>query len=154
MANRLLGRCAHFICKSSSQAAVTATAVRFHPPLGGPVEVPRVRNWLWVTERLFCERTATKDEPYHNVLARTQLDEMIEKVSAPEDVLSAWEQYGGNGNQAAASLMKWTQLMLKTKGKFTRDQDEVLTDSRLVDMMSTLSKDVRVPLLLTPHLIR
>ncbi|XP_027869119.1 FAST kinase domain-containing protein 4 [Xiphophorus couchianus] len=142
MANRLLGRCAHLICKSSSQAAVTATAVRFHPPLGGPVEVPRVRNWLWVTERLFCERTATKDEPYHNVLARTQLDEMIEKVSAPEDVLSAWEQYGGNGNQAAASLMKWTQLMLKTKGKFTRDQDEVLTDSRLVDMMSTLSKDM------------
>uniref|UniRef100_A0A096LWP1 FAST kinase domain-containing protein 4 n=1 Tax=Poecilia formosa TaxID=48698 RepID=A0A096LWP1_POEFO len=142
MANRLLGRCAHLICKSSSQAAATGTAVRFQPPLGGPVEVPRVRNWLWVTERLFCEWTATKDEPHHNVLVRTHLYEMIEKVSAPDEVLSAWEQYGGSGNQAAASLVKWTQLMLKAKEKFTGDQDEVLTDSRLVEMMSTLSKDV------------
>ncbi|XP_054903893.1 FAST kinase domain-containing protein 4 [Poeciliopsis prolifica] len=142
MANRLLARCAQLICKSSSQAAVTATALRFHPPLGGPVEVPRVRNWLWVTERLFCEQTATKDDPFHIVLVQTHLDEMLAKALAPEDVLSAWEQCRGNGNSAANSLMKWTYLTVKGKGKFTGDQDKMLADSRLVDMMNTLSKDV------------
>ncbi|KAM4736611.1 FAST kinase domain-containing protein 4 [Anableps anableps] len=142
MANRLLGRCARLICKSSSHSAAAATAVRFHPPLGGPVEVPRIRSCLWVTERLLCERTVTKDEPYASTPARTQLDDMMEKASAPEDILSAWEKYGGSGNQAAASVMKWTQLMLKTKGKFKGNQTEVLTDSRLVDMMNTLSKQV------------
>ncbi|XP_047213632.1 FAST kinase domain-containing protein 4 [Girardinichthys multiradiatus] len=139
MANRLLGRCARLICKSSFHAA---TAVRFHPPLGGPVEVQRVRSWLWGTERLLCERTVTKDEAHLRVPARTQLDETMEKALAPEDILSAWEEYGGNGSQAATALMKWTQLMLKTKGKFKKDQFEVLTDSRLLDMMNTLSKQV------------
>lgn len=142
MANRLLGRCARLICKSSSRASPAAIAARFHPPLGGAVELPRVGSWFWVTERLLCERTVTKDELYPSVPPRTQLEETMEKASTPEDILSAWGEHGGNGNQAAAALMKWTQLMLKTKGKFKGDQVEVLTESRLVDMMNTLSKQV------------
>ncbi|XP_015258479.1 PREDICTED: protein TBRG4 [Cyprinodon variegatus] len=142
MANRLLGRCARLICKSSSQAVSAVSTVRFHPPLGGSVEVPRIRSWLWVTERLLCESPVTKDEPYPSAPPRTQLDETMEKATAPEDILSTWEAYGGNGNQAAVALMKWTQLMLKTKGKFKGDQTEILTDSRLMDIMDTLSKQV------------
>ncbi|XP_021174907.2 FAST kinase domain-containing protein 4 isoform X1 [Fundulus heteroclitus] len=142
MANRLLGRCARLIGKSSSQPVAAAAAARFYLTLGGPVEVPRIRSQLWVTERFLCERAITKDEPLPSLPVRTQLDEMVEKASTPEEILCAWEEHQGNSNQAAAALRRWTQLMLKTKGKFKGDQTDVLTDPRLLDMMDTLSKHV------------
>ncbi|XP_037532900.1 FAST kinase domain-containing protein 4 [Nematolebias whitei] len=141
MANRLLGRCASLFCRSSSQAPAATAAIRLPPSVAGPAPVSKAKHWLWVTERLMSESIVPKDESFPHIPTFTQLDELLEKATAPEDVLSAWEKYGENSVQAATALMKWTQLMLKTKGKFTGQESE-LSDSRLQDMMNTLNQHV------------
>uniref|UniRef100_A0A3Q0RZB1 FAST kinase domain-containing protein 4 n=1 Tax=Amphilophus citrinellus TaxID=61819 RepID=A0A3Q0RZB1_AMPCI len=113
MASRLLGRCSRLLCRSSSQASAAAAAAHLPLPAAGPVEFQRAK-----------------------------LDELVDKATVPEDILSAWAEYEGNGNQAASALMKWAQLMLKTKGKFKEHQPEVMMDSRLLNMMNTLSRQV------------
>ncbi|XP_061572737.1 FAST kinase domain-containing protein 4 [Cololabis saira] len=141
MACRLLGRCGRLLCrKSQAPAAVTA---RLLPSVAAPPEATRAKGWPWITERSMCEgRTITKDDPFLSMPTRTQLDDVVEKATEPEEVLSAWEEYGGNGNQAATALMKWTQLVVKTKGKFRGQQPELLMDPRLLDMMNTISYQV------------
>ncbi|KAI3361000.1 hypothetical protein L3Q82_013205, partial [Scortum barcoo] len=133
MAGRLLGRYARLLCRASAQAK--AAAARLPPLMAGPAEVQRAQGWPWVTERLMCEgMTKTiASEP-----ARTELDELVEKAVAPKDVLSAWAELGGNSHQAANALIKWTVLVLRTKGKFK----ELMTDSDLLDIMKTLSHEV------------
>lgn len=142
MANRLLGRCARLVCKSSSQAPAAAAAIRLPPLLAGPAPVSKAKHWLWVTERLMSESTVPKDQSNLYILTLNQLDELLDKAMAPEDVMSAWAKDGKDANQAAVALTKWTRLMLKTKGKFMGQESE-LSDSRLQDMMNNLSQNVR-----------
>uniref|UniRef100_A0A3P9KUP1 FAST kinase domain-containing protein 4 n=1 Tax=Oryzias latipes TaxID=8090 RepID=A0A3P9KUP1_ORYLA len=142
MASRLLCRCARLGCRLSSQTPAAA-AVRMHLPASGSSETTRAKGWSWVTERLMCERGAvTGEDPYPTIPVRTQLDELVEKAATPEEVLTAWAQLGGNANQAASSLIRWTQLVLKSKGKFGEQQPELMMDSRLEDMMNTLCQQV------------
>lgn len=92
-----------------------------------------------------CEgRTITKEDTSLRTPTRTQLDDFVEKAALPKDILVAWAEHGGNGHQAANALMKWTRLMLRTKGKFKEQQPE-LTDSRFLDIMNTVSQEVRRP---------
>lgn len=90
-----------------------------------------------------CKRTAPKEISYPRMPTPTQLEELVEKAETPEDILSAWEKYGKNANQAAGTLIRWTQLMIKTRGKFTECEAKLLSDSRLQNMMNTLSEHVR-----------
>uniref|UniRef100_A0A3Q0S556 FAST kinase domain-containing protein 4 n=1 Tax=Amphilophus citrinellus TaxID=61819 RepID=A0A3Q0S556_AMPCI len=141
MASRLLGRCSRLLCRSSSQASAAAAAAHLPLPAAGPVEFQRAKAWPWVTERSMCERTTVNKEEHYPVSpTRTQLDELVDKATVPEDILSAWAEYEGNGNQAASALMKWAQLMLKTKGKFKEHQPEVSSvwNSNLVSVLRTL----------------
>lgn len=74
---------------------------------------------------------------------RTKLDELLEKAETPEDVLLAWEEHGGIGNNAAIAMVKWAQLVQKTKGKFMSQQQDLMNDQRLLGMMDTISAEVR-----------
>lgn len=143
MTSRLLRRYARLLCRASSHAPAAA-----HLPLSatGPAEGQRAQGWPWATDRLLCERrAATKADTYLAIPTLTQLDELLEKAKAPEDILMAWAAHGGNGNQAANALMKWTLLVLKSKGRFREQPRELMKDSRLQDMMDTVAHQVRKP---------
>lgn len=139
MASRILGRYARVLCRASSQT--TAAAARPPPPVAGPAGVQRSQGWPRVTERLMSEgRTVTNEDSFPFV--RTQLDQLVEKATVPEDVLLAWEKHGKNGNQAACALVRWSRLALSTGGNLKEPKPELLTDSRLLDMMDTASRQV------------
>lgn len=90
-----------------------------------------------------CEgRTVAQEDAYIPMPKRTQLEELVDKATVPADILQAWAEHGGNGNQAANAIVKWTQLALKTKSKFKEQQSELMTDSRLLNMMDTMSQEV------------
>lgn len=84
-----------------------------------------------------------KEDVFKNRPVRTQLDDLVDKAKTPKDVLQAWAEHGGNGNQAANALVRWTQLMLRTNGAFKGQHSKVVTDSRLLDIMDTISREVR-----------
>ncbi|XP_073341398.1 FAST kinase domain-containing protein 4 [Pagrus major] len=142
MASRLLGRYARLLCRASSQAPAAAAAARLPPPVVGPAEVQRPQGWPWATERLMCEgKTVVIEDIYSRTPARTQLDDLFESAEVPEDILQAWAKHRGNGNQAADGLVKMI-LILKTKGEFKEQQSEVMKDLRLLDMMTTIYREV------------
>ncbi|XP_070691248.1 FAST kinase domain-containing protein 4 [Pempheris klunzingeri] len=144
MASRLLGRYARLLCRASSQAQVSAPAAAAAARLPPPVAGQRPQGWPRITDRLMCEgRTVTIEDTYTQIPPRTQLDELVDKAEEPENILLAWAEHRGNGNQAGNALIKWVQLTLKTKGKFKDQPPELMEDSRLLDMMDTISKEAR-----------
>lgn len=148
MASRLLARYASLLGRASSLKAppAAAAAARLPPLLFGPAEVQRAQGRPWATERTLCEGHAVeKEDAFQNRPVRTQLDDAVDKAAVPEDILLAWAEHGGTGNQAAHSLVKWTRLMLKTGGGFKGHQTKMVTDSRLLDIMDTVSREVRLP---------
>ncbi|XP_068426027.1 FAST kinase domain-containing protein 4 [Clinocottus analis] len=141
MASHLLGRCARLVCRASSMTP--GVAARLPLPVAGPAQTKRAQGWPRVTERLMCAgMTTNKEDHFQTVPPRTQLDEMLEKAETPEDILLAWGKHGQNGNQAADALTKWTLLVLKTKGKFKEQEPEIMRDSRLLDIMATISRQM------------
>ncbi|XP_033983873.1 FAST kinase domain-containing protein 4 [Trematomus bernacchii] len=138
MASRILGRYARVLCRASSQT--TAAAACPPPPVAGPAGVQRSQDWSRFTERLMSERRVIKEDYYPFV--HSQLDRLVENATVPEDVLLAWEQHGKNGNQAACALVRWSRLALRTGVNLKEPNPELLTDSRLLDMMDTASRQV------------
>ncbi|XP_061810691.1 FAST kinase domain-containing protein 4 isoform X2 [Nerophis lumbriciformis] len=82
-----------------------------------------------------------KDKVLTSAPLRTELEEVVEKATVPEEVLKAWEQHGGDSNQATSTLLVWTKLMQKTKGKFQPNSPSLM-DARVRDMMETIMKQL------------
>lgn len=92
-----------------------------------------------------CERrTIPKDDSFVELPARTPLDELLDRAVKPESILEAWDLLGGNGHQAANTLIRWYLLVVRMKGGFKEPLSELMTDPRLLDMMNTLSKEVNL----------
>ncbi|XP_055083558.1 FAST kinase domain-containing protein 4 [Periophthalmus magnuspinnatus] len=139
MASRVLGRCGRLLCLASLQApAVTA---RLLPAVAA--EVHRFPLWATAGGRLMCEaRTVKKKDDLPLMPTRTRLEELMDRAVEPEDILQAWAENSGTGNQAGISLKRWTHLVIKTKGKFKEQPPELLEDPRLKNMLKTLSQQV------------
>ncbi|XP_061675893.1 FAST kinase domain-containing protein 4 isoform X2 [Syngnathoides biaculeatus] len=136
MAARFLGRYARLLCRTSSQAS----AACLPPSAAGLAELQRTRCRPYVSERSMRERGAqAREDAFLSMPTRTQLEETVEKAAVPEDVLRAWEQHGGNGNQAACTLLAWTRIVQKTQGKFPR---QLAADTRLRDMMDIIPQQI------------
>ncbi|XP_054477783.1 FAST kinase domain-containing protein 4 isoform X2 [Anoplopoma fimbria] len=141
MASRLLGRHARLLCRASCRTP--AAAARLPPLVAGPAEMKRAQGWPRVTERFMCNgRTIPQEDHFETMPPRTQLDDELEKAVVPEDILVAWAEHGQNGNQAANALMRWTLLVLKTKGKFKEQKPELMSDSRLLVIFDTVSQQL------------
>ncbi|XP_019729218.1 protein TBRG4 [Hippocampus comes] len=136
MATRFLGRYVRLLCRASPQTA----AACFPTSAASLAHLQKNRCQSWTSARSMCERRVlSKDDVFSNTPTRTQLDEMVEKAAVPEDILQAWEQHGGNGNQAASTLLAWTRMMQKTQGRFEQQHAK---DSRLQDLMATTTQQI------------
>lgn len=134
MASRLLSRYAHLLCRASSQApgSAVASVSRLPMTVTPPVEVQRTEGWPQISKRFMHEKSslATDDQT-----SFSKVNDLMKKATVPEDVLQAWVEHGGDANMAAISLVKWTQLVRKTKGDFKMD-------SRINEMLDTISAQV------------
>ncbi|XP_077433132.1 FAST kinase domain-containing protein 4 [Vanacampus margaritifer] len=135
MATRFLGRYVRLLCRASSQ---TPTAC-LPPSAAGLAHLRRTQCWPWTSERSISDGRVLAKNMFFKMPKRTQLDEMVEKAAVPEDILQAWEQHGGNGNQAACTLLAWTRKMRQTQGEFYQ---QCVKDSRLQDMMDTITQQI------------
>ena len=79
------------------------------------------------------------DEDFPTVPKRTHLDELLEMAESQQDILLAWAERGGNGNQAAVAMVRLSQCQ---KGGSELNQSELLKDPRLQDMMDTVAAQV------------
>ncbi|KAM9806300.1 FAST kinase domain-containing protein 4 [Syngnathus typhle] len=136
MATRFLGRYVPLLCGASSRTS----SARLPPSVTGLAHVQRNRCRPWTMERSLCERRVLrKDVVYLSMPTRTQLDEILEKAAVPEEILVAWEQHGGNGNQAASTLLAWTRMMQKTQANTHQLHTK---DPRLRDIMDTITRQI------------
>lgn len=97
-----------------------------------------------MSERRMHAKDITKDG-IPSMPARTQLDDLVDNAAGPEAILLAWAEHGGSGNQAADALTKWTWMMVKEKDEFKAHRSQLITDSRIQDMMAAVSREVRKP---------
>lgn len=144
MTCRLLGRCARLLSRGSPQAA--AAAARLPVPVAGSAEPLWAQTWPRASGRLLCEgRSFNQESDFPLAPKRTQLDELAEKAAAPEEILVAWAELGGNANQAASALVKLTRLVQGEKDRSKTYQSALLMDDRLKAMMDTIIGQVGKP---------
>lgn len=138
MASRLLSRYAHLLCRASSQApgSAVASVSRLPMTVTPPVEVQRTEGWPQISKRFMHEKSSlATDDAVWDQTSFSKVNDLMKKATVPEDVLQAWVEHGGDANMAAISLVKWTQLVRKTKGDFKMD-------SRINEMLDTISAQV------------
>ncbi|KAG7469996.1 hypothetical protein MATL_G00134980 [Megalops atlanticus] len=138
MTTRLLGRCARLLGARCPRASSAGTRL---PPALAPAEpawVQCVR--LRPQVRALCERRSLfKEEEIAQPPKRTELDELVEKASSPQEILQLWDDHSGSANQAAITLIQLVKLAVE-KGE--SDRANLLEDHRFQDMVELVSSQV------------
>ena len=142
MASRLLVRCTRFLSRPSPLATVAAS--NWTNPIAATTlsELQWAPARVWVPERPLCDgRIVARDENLPAVPRRTQLDKLVDKAETPEDILRAWKEHRGNGNQAAIAMVKLSRMVQGSQGRITTK--DILMDPRLQDLLDTINGQVR-----------
>ncbi|CAL8238020.1 unnamed protein product [Merluccius merluccius] len=143
MASRLLVRCTSLLSRALPQATVAASS--WTNPIGATTvsDLQWAPTWTWVPERPLCDgRNVARDGNVPAIPRRTQLDKLVEKATTPEEILRAWKEHRGNGNQAAIAMATLSRLVQKTQGSITTKDADILMDPRLQDIMDTINGQV------------
>lgn len=138
MATRVLVRCVRVLSRTSSYTPVVTS--RLLPIFAA--EVHRSPLWAIVGERHLCDTsTVIRQGGYQAMPSRTPLDDLLDEATESEDILQAWAEYPGTGNQAARVFRKLAHLVINND-RFKEQFPELLADRRLKNILTTLSKEV------------
>uniref|UniRef100_A0A8C4ZMM2 FAST kinase domain-containing protein 4 n=1 Tax=Gadus morhua TaxID=8049 RepID=A0A8C4ZMM2_GADMO len=144
MASRLLVRCTRFLSRPSPLATIAASNQTNPISATNLSELQWAPARVWVPERRLCDvRIVARDENVPAMPRRTQLDKLVEKAETPEDILRAWKEHRGNGNQAAIAMVKLSRMVQGTQGSIPTIDADILMDPRLQDIMDTINGQVR-----------
>lgn len=72
----------------------------------------------------------------------TELNKLVDKAATPEDILRAWKEHRGNGNQAAIAMVKLSRIIHGTHGWIATKDADIMMDPRLQDIMNTINGQV------------
>lgn len=137
MTSRLLGQCARVLSRATPNAQAAAARLPASP--AGATEPLWALAWSRSFGRPFCEaRNVAKKEDFATVPKRTKLDELLEKAVSQQDILLAWAERGGNGNQAAKTMVRLSQGERGASG----DKSDLLNDPRVKAMMDTVTGEI------------
>ncbi|KAM9783239.1 FAST kinase domain-containing protein 4 [Neosynchiropus ocellatus] len=136
MACRLLARYGRLLWSSTH-----APAGRFHPPGTVLSALMPSSNRHGVLARSMSDRSAVASEDKYLFHPTTPLDKKVDVTTVPEDILLAWVEHEGDGNQGAYAFIKWTMLVLKDRER-GKEEPDAMTDPRLKDMMTVVSKQI------------
>lgn len=83
---------------------------------------------------------STCEEENFTVPRRTELDELVEKASSPQEILHLWAERGANANETALCIIQLARMVLE---KGDSKHSDLLQDPRLQTMLDQVSSEVK-----------
>ncbi|XP_029767489.1 FAST kinase domain-containing protein 4 isoform X2 [Terrapene carolina triunguis] len=84
------------------------------------------------------DKLSVQEQGYSRLPENTEIDELIESASSPEDLLHVGEHHSLNGNQASALVIHLSQLVAEKK----LETESILQDSRFQQVLNVLNSQI------------